>query len=157
MWLYRLLIVTILVLSFGGCKEKHNPNEPAKMHWDRDMCQRCKMVVSERKYAAQVINPKTQKVYKFDDIGCAILWLEEEHIPWRDVKIWITDAKSGKWIDAKKALYTDDSITPMAYGVAAFTKETFPKDHKALRFEEIIPIIKKIEEHNNQQRGVVSQ
>ncbi len=125
------------------------------VHWDRDVCERCKMVLSERKYAAEIINPDTGKVYKFDDIGCATLWLEEEHIPWKDrAKIWVTDAKTGEWLDARKALYTDDSITPMAYGIAAFSEKTFPKGHKVLHFEDAVRVIHRIEEKNNQLRGV---
>jgi hypothetical protein len=84
-----------------------------------------------------------------------VLWLEEERVPWaKEAKIWVTDARSGEWIDARRAKYTDDSITPMAYGVAAFTQKTFPKGHKALNFEEIVTLIKKIERANNQKRGV---
>ena len=125
--------------------------KPEKMHWDRDMCERCNMAISERKYAVQVIDPKTGKHYLFDDIGCAVLWMDEDKIPWRDKAIiWITDAKTGKWIDAKKALYTDDRITPMAYGIAAFTKKTLPKGEKPLTFEDAVKIIYKIEEFNKQ-------
>lgn len=125
------------------------------VHWDRDICERCKMVLSERKYAAEIVNPDTGKVYKFDDIGCATLWLEEEHIPWKDrAKIWVTDAKTGEWLDARKALYTDDSITPMAYGIAAFSAKTLPKGHRVLHFEDAVRVIRNIEEKNNQLRGV---
>jgi nitrous oxide reductase accessory protein NosL len=138
----------------AGCKER-SKSGPEAVHWDRDMCERCKMVLSERKYAAEIVNPKTGKTYKFDDIGCAVLWMDEEHIPWKDrAKIWVTDAKTGRWIDARKALYTDDSITPMAYGIAAFTQETFPKGHKALTFKQAAEVIRRIEAKNNELRGV---
>ncbi len=147
----KLLFLSLLItLSFTGCNKK-NSGGIEELHWDRDMCERCKMVVSERKYAAEIINPDTGKAYKFDDIGCAVLWLKEEHIPWSDkAKIWITDAKSGKWLDARKAKYTDDSITPMAYGIAAFSDETFPKGHKALNFDEAVKKIELIEQKNNE-------
>jgi len=121
------------------------------MHWDRDMCERCKMAVSERKYAVQVIDPMTHKVYKFDDIGCAVLWFDEEKIPWKDqAKIWITDAKTGEWIDARKAKYTDDSITPMAYGFAAYTEKTFPKGHMERDYKYAVDKIFAIEKLNTQ-------
>jgi len=143
-----LVYACVLVLSFQGC-DKKDPLKPEEMHWDRDSCERCNMAISERKYAVQVINPKNGKHYKFDDLGCAILWFDEEKIPWKDrAIIWITDAKTGKWIDAKTAMYTDDSITPMAYGLSAFTKETFPKGKKALTFQDAIKIIYKVEEFN---------
>jgi len=148
-----LLILLITFLSFFGC-EKKSTGGLEKMHWDRDMCERCKMAISERKYAVQIIDPQKHKAYKFDDIGCAVLWLDEEKIPWKDqAQIWITDAKTGKWIDARKAIYTDDSITPMAFGFAAYTKETLPKNHHTLPFDEVVKKIFLIEKLNTQKVG----
>ena len=157
---FSVLFFTLLTLSFlaSGCGEKRQKGGVEAIHWDRDMCERCKMVVSERKYAAEVVDPKSNRVYKFDDLGCAVLWLEEERIPWaKEAKIWVTDAKTGKWLDARKALYTDDSITPMAYGIAAFDETTFPRGHKALGFDEVVRIIKRIEAKNNERRGITPQ
>jgi len=147
--LFVLLFLTI-GLFFNGC-EKKKIGEPEKIHWDRDVCQRCKMAISERKYAAEIINPKSGKTYKFDDIGCATLWMDEEKIPWKEKAIiWTTDAKTGKWIDARGALYTDDSITPMAYGLAAYTKETVPKNHEIVSFKKAKKIIYEVEKLNTE-------
>jgi nitrous oxide reductase accessory protein NosL len=156
---YRRVLFALLSLValffLPACDSGRKKGEPAKVHWDRDMCERCKMVLSERKYAAQIVNPKTNKVYEFDDLGCAVLWLDEEKIPWaKTAKIWVTDAKTGEWLDARRAKYTDDSITPMAYGVAAFSEKTFPKGHRALHFDEVVELIKKIEAKNNEKRGL---
>jgi len=153
---YLFSVLSLVFLLFlPACDGGSKKGGPAKVHWDRDMCERCKMVLSERKYAAQVVNPRTNKVYEFDDLGCAVLWLSEEKIPWaKEAKIWVTDAKTGQWLDARTAEYTDDSITPMAYGVAAFSKKTFPKGHKALHFDEVVELIKKIEAKNNEERGL---
>lgn len=148
--LYLALILFLTIL--GGCQKKSS-NGIETMHWDRDMCERCKMAISERKYAVQVTDPKSHRTYKFDDIGCAILWFDEEKIPWKDqAKIWITDAKTGKWIDARKAIYTDDSITPMAFGFAAYTKETVPPNHHTIDFEEVAKRTLEIEKLNQQRR-----
>jgi nitrous oxide reductase accessory protein NosL len=152
-WALFLSLFTLFFVT--GCGENRPKGAAAKVHWDRDMCERCKMVVSERKYAAEIVDPKSDKVYYFDDIGCAVLWLEEEKIPWADqAKIWVTDARTGEWLDARSAKYTDDSITPMAYGIAAFSEKTFPKGHKALTYDQIVEIIKEIEAKNNERRGL---
>ncbi len=145
---FSFLVFSIFLLF--GCQSK-KPGDVVKVHWDRDMCERCKMAISERKYAFEIINPKTGKAYKFDDIGCGVLWLEEEKIPWKDKAVmWITDAKTGKWIDAKKAYYTDDSITPMAYGFAAYTDETKPAGKKLRDFKYVEKTIFDIEKLNTQ-------
>ncbi|WP_457606039.1 nitrous oxide reductase accessory protein NosL [Nitratifractor sp.] len=155
---FLFIAVSVLALAAVGCGGSRKKGEPAEVHWDRDMCERCKMVVSERKYAAEVVDPRTDKVHYFDDLGCAVLWLKEEKIPWaKEAKIFVTDAKTGEWLDARRARYTDDSITPMAYGIAAFSDKTFPKGHKALNFDQVVRLIEKIEAKNNERRGVEAQ
>ena len=125
-------------LFFTACEKKIS-GVFQEIKWDRDMCDRCKMVISDRKHAAQVINMKSGRVYKFDDIGCVPLWFKEENITWKEsAKIWITDVDTGDWIDAKKAFYDDMTITPMAYGFAAHkTKEAIKPDLEVFTFEDM--------------------
>ena len=79
-----LFFTVLLLLSFNGCEKKQITTELQEVHWDRDMCERCKMVTSDRHHAVQVIDPKTGKSYMFDDIGCTLLWFEDEKISWKD-------------------------------------------------------------------------
>ncbi|ADN10019.1 hypothetical protein [Sulfurimonas autotrophica] len=145
---YFLLVfgLTFSLLNFTGCDKKGVNTQPAEVHWDRDMCTRCAMVVSDRDNTTQVINPANGKVYMFDDIGCAILWFHDEEIPWKDkAVIWITDAKTGKWIDARKAYYDTENITPMAYGFSAHKlKEDITKGQEIIDFNEVVKRVKEI-------------
>jgi nitrous oxide reductase accessory protein NosL len=136
--------------TFTGC-EKKPVGAVEQMHWDRDMCERCKMAISERKFAVQIVDPKSDRHYKFDDIGCAVLWMDEEKVPWKEQAIiWITDAKTGEWIDAKKAKYVEGAITPMAFGFAAYTEKTLPKEAQVHDFFEVSRRIEEIEAKNTQ-------
>ena len=148
----KLLFFSLfLIFNFNGCEKKKISTELHEVHWDRDMCERCKMAVSERKYAVQIIDPKTGKNYKFDDIGCAVLWMDEEKIPWKDrAIIWITDLKTGEWIDARKAKYVEGSITPMAYGFAAYNEQTLPKNSYVMDYAAVAEKIREIEKINSQ-------
>jgi len=130
---YLLLIVSFFL---SGCEKKDFTKEPAKMHWDRDMCERCKMAISERKFAVQAVD-KDNKVYKFDDIGCLILWQKLERPDVKFTKIWVTHAKTGEWIDAKKAYYSTESLTPMAYGFGAYKSKEELKGKEAIEYEEV--------------------
>ena len=144
-----LFFISLLLFGFSGC-EKKPIGEVTKMHWDRDMCERCKMAISERKFAVQLINPQTGKNYKFDDIGCAILWIKEEKIPWgNQAIIWITDAKTGEWIDARKAHYINNAITPMAYGFAAYSNRTLHKESNVFDYTYVMKKIVEIEKENS--------
>ncbi len=145
-----LFFSVLLLLGVSGC-EKKPIGGVAQMHWDRDMCERCKMAISERKFAAQIIDPKSGKVYKFDEIGCAVLWMDETGIPWKDQAIiWINDAKTGEWIDARKAKYTYGAITPMAFGFAAYSDKTVPSDAETFDFATVSEKIREIEKENSQ-------
>ena len=133
-----LLSALLLTLSFTGC-EKKSTTAVAEVHWDRDMCARCVMVVSDRVNTVQVRNPDTGKTYMFDDLGCAVLWFEEEKIAWKDrAVIWINDNQTGKWINARTAFYDADNITPMDYGFAAHKKKTsIKKGKEVIPFKEV--------------------
>ena len=98
---------------------------PLDVKWDRYTCERCRMVLSDRKHSAQVRVPQAEgrsKIVFFDDIGCAVVWLEDK--PFRDdtrTEIWVTDWRTGDWIDARKAVYLTGQVTPMEYGLGAQT------------------------------------
>lgn len=135
---FFLLSALFLTLSFSGC-EKKSTTAVAEVHWDRDMCTRCVMVVSDRVNTVQVRHPDTGKTYMFDDLGCTVLWFEEENIEWKDkAVIWINDNKTGKWINARTAFYDSGNITPMDYGFAAHKdKASIKKGKEIIRYEEV--------------------
>lgn len=150
----KYLFLLSLAALFIGCSDSSDVKEGMKkVHWDRDMCERCKMVVSERHFGVQMINPSSNRSFMFDDIGCAVLWFQEENKDWFDkAVIWINDAKSGEWIDARTASYTLGTLTPMGYGLSAFAQENLPQGATALKFEEAVTIIKDIDVEQKRRR-----
>ena len=146
---YHFLVIGIL-LSFSAC-EREVSNDLKTVHWDRDMCERCKMVVSDRTHAVQVIDPQSGRSHMFDDIGCTVLWFDDEKIAWASsAKIWITDVITGKWIDAREALYDTNNITPMAYGFAAHeNNSTIKAGEEIVDFTEATRRIFEIEKKKN--------
>lgn len=93
------------------------------LRFDRATCERCRMVLSDRHHAAQV-RLKTpdggSRVYPFDDLGCALVWLEGQ--PGRGdpaTEIWVADWRTGDWIAARNASYVPGQVTPMEYGLGA--------------------------------------
>ncbi|KIM08067.1 MAG: hypothetical protein KU29_05265 [Sulfurovum sp. FS06-10] len=141
-----LLLTFILIILFQtGCQER-STTEVVKVHWDRDMCARCVMVVSDRKNTVQVRQPKSGKKYMFDDIGCMVLWFQKNNIIWENqATIWITDVTTGEWIDARTAFYDTENITPMAYGFSAHkTKDTIKEGQEIIDFIEVTRRVLKI-------------
>lgn len=113
-----------LVLSLGGCGGDPGTG-PVPVKWDRATCERCRMVLSDRNHGAQVRLAQADRparVYLFDDLGCALIWLEDQ--PRRDdpaTEIWVGDWRTGDWIDARTASYIRGQVTPMGYGLGAQT------------------------------------
>ncbi len=114
------LAATFLLSGCGGPPQAG----AVEVKWDRDACERCRMVLSDRHHSAQVrFQPsggKRSKVIKFDDIGCAVVWLQDKS--WKDeatTQIWVTDHRNGGWIDALSAVYVKGQTTPMEYGLGA--------------------------------------
>ncbi|MEA3273852.1 MAG: hypothetical protein U9Q81_00825 [Pseudomonadota bacterium] len=122
--MHRSLAIVALFLSWGltGC-EWDPGTGPVDVKWDRKTCERCRMVLSDRKHSAEVRVKPTDgksKVLFFDDIGCAVIWLEDK--PFREdasTEIWVTDWRNGEWIDARAATYLPGQVTPMEYGLGA--------------------------------------
>jgi len=114
-----LIVLSMLVLS--ACSE--NGTGPVEVKWDRDACERCRMVLSDRYHAAQIRGgPAGSKarVYKFDDIGGAIVWLQDK--TWQDdagTELWVNDHRDGRWIDGYKASYVSGQRTPMDFAIGA--------------------------------------
>ena len=119
----RLLFVLPALFLLIACSEDPGTG-PAEVKWDRTVCERCRMVLSDRHLAAQVSylpeGKKRSRIVQFDDIGCAILWLEDKR--WKDdpeTRIWVADHRNGAWINARTASYVKDKLTPMEYGLGA--------------------------------------
>ena len=122
--LSRTVCILFVLGLLAGCSAEPETG-PATVTWDRDACERCRMVLSDRHYGAQIRVPPSEgrkwgKLYKFDDIGCAVLWMDQQ--PWKAgpaIEIWVLDYRDGQWIDARTAHYVTGRTTPMEYGLGA--------------------------------------
>lgn len=143
-YLNSLLIIPLFLLLTACGEEKTTGAD--EVRWDREICARCAMAVSDRKYSAQVRGGRTgkkSKVYKFDDLGCAVIWLDKQN--WKNAErteVWVNDHRDGNWINAKTAWYVKMKNTPMDYGLGAQTE----KVEGAINFDEASLHIYKVEE-----------
>lgn len=122
------LLLTPLAVLLSACKKGNWPDGMAEIKWDRDTCARCSMVISDRRFAAQIRGGAEQSVFKFDDPGCMAFWLKEkaEKYPWladTGTKMWVADFDSKsrdemRWLDPRRAHYVTRT-SPMGYNYAA--------------------------------------
>lgn len=115
-------IYPLIVLILSACSGEPGTGA-VDPKWDRDICERCRMVLSDRFHSAQVRQStpgERSRVHLFDDIGCALIWLRDKS--WGDdpsTEIWVNDHRTGNWIDARTATYVKGQLTPMEYGLGA--------------------------------------
>ncbi len=115
----KWLLLFILPLMLVGCNEPETG--PGEIHFGRDICERCGMIITDPRYAAQIREPEG-KLHKFDDIGDAVTWLNAK--PWAmdpKTEIWVMDNGTGtKWIEARSAHFIPGLMSPMAFGFGAY-------------------------------------
>jgi copper chaperone NosL len=91
-------------------------DEPAPVHWDRDICERCDMAIGDRRFAAQI--RYGTEVHRFDDFGCALLW-QAEHPSVTPTGFWVRNVDEDEWLKARSVHYRAGYTTPMGYGFGA--------------------------------------
>ncbi len=124
------LVLSPIAAALSACGSKGDwPEGMAEIKWDRDTCVRCNMVISDRRFAAQMRGGEKDTAFKFDDIGCLAFWLHDKvaQHPWiieASTRMWVADA-TGKpaehvrWLDPRKAQFLSGRTSPMGYNYSA--------------------------------------
>ena len=115
---FDLFSVGLIAFFLAGCWPSSNTG-PGEIHWDRQTCERCQMVISERRHAVQIRELGERQTHAFDDLGCALLWLEEQGLlagSDEGPEVWARATADGDWIDARAARFETGLTTPMGYG-----------------------------------------
>ena len=85
------------------------------------MCAFCKMAISERQYAAQMIS-EDEAVMKFDDIGCMLKYQKANSGGARPAAVYVAHSRTKAWLNAEDAVFVRSETvkTPMGSGIIAF-------------------------------------
>src|SRR6266540_6500770 len=139
-WLWAwCLIIGVTVLA--NCqKQSVGPVALAP----EDTCSYCKMAISEKRYAAELIDSEGQ-AFKFDDIGCMANFIKSKRNASKTIAYFVMDYDERQWIKAEDAFYVRSSElrTPMNGGVVALKNESNAKEAtgkfhgQVLRFKDI--------------------
>ena len=115
-----LVLVAVAVgVAVTSCSRDDVAEEPA---WGKEPCAHCAMVLSDKRFGAQLVDGSGDRRF-FDDVGCMVLF-EEEHATPR--KAWVRDARTGAWLEAVAARYSESTGTPMDFGIAAGAVDGMP-------------------------------
>jgi len=118
-------LAAALVLSAMACAS--GPPPPATLDTRSDTCRNCRMVVSDRHFAAQIVASGEEPAF-FDDLGCLRAYLERQGTPAGAV-VYVADHRTGDWVPAPSAVYTkvNGLETPMGGGMTAHADEASRK------------------------------
>jgi copper chaperone NosL len=128
--LARGLAWTPFTTLLAACGDEGTwPEGMVPFKWDRDVCARCGMAISDKRFPAQIRGGPKNVAFKFDDIGCAATWYDEKSKmhPWMHegaTRFWVADftGKGDKWLDARSAHYLSGKTSPMGYNYGAFAQ-----------------------------------
>ncbi len=107
----RLRPGVLVVLATVACQDAGAAVDPV---WGKQACANCSMIVSDRRFAAQLTTDDGTRVF-FDDPGCMATWLAEGRGHAR--RLWVHTA-AGTWIDARTARYARNQSSPMGFDFA---------------------------------------
>ena len=105
-----LLRALVAPAVLAACTTADGPVEPV---WRKQACAHCAMVLSDRRFGAQVLSSAGDRFF-FDDPGCMVVFLEERGLG--NAQAWVDDAGAGRWVDARGARYAGGAMTPMDFG-----------------------------------------
>lgn len=103
----RRTMLGLALLLFVGCKGDDKPIDPV---WGKQPCEHCKMLVDDRRSAAEVLLKNGEHAF-FDDVGCMIAWADEHP---SETRVFVRSGDG--WIDARGARYVSGQKTPMDFG-----------------------------------------
>ncbi len=95
------------------------PPVPVAIDTATDTCSHCRMVISSRSTAAQVVAPGEEPLL-FDDLGCLREYLAATALPPR-AAVFVASHLTGAWVRAGDAVFTEMTglQTPMGSGLIA--------------------------------------
>lgn len=122
------ILFILLFLTFSACHEAEiKPVDIAA----EDVCTHCKMAISEKQFAAELITPDGDAL-KFDDIGCMQEYLKEKP----DSKVaahFFMNYETKTWLEGNAATFVKakEITSPMGGGIIALENETKAKNAAA--------------------------
>ena len=112
-----VLRVLPLLIFMAACAP--GPPRPATLDTANDTCRHCRMAVSDRHFAAQIVAPGEEPLF-FDDIGCLRDYAAAHAELLDDAVVFVADHRTAEWVEGRSAVYTRTRVaTPMASGLMA--------------------------------------
>lgn len=116
-----LLMTTLVVTGMiwgAACGRSEPP--PAVLDTAHEPCRFCRMVISDQRFASQIVAPYEEPRF-FDDLGCLGNFLKRTRQLPSGALVYVADHRTRAWVRADRAVYTrvDTLSGPMGSHVIA--------------------------------------
>lgn len=123
------LLMSVILFFILSC----SPKAPEPIVPGKDVCEYCKMVITDIKFAGEIIT-KTGKIYKYDSIECT----GADFLSKKDTvkNVYVPNYMNpGEFIEAEKAFYliSDNVRSPMGLNVSAYKTEEDAKNVQKIK------------------------
>ena len=137
-------IVFVIGLIMAGCGTQDS--DPPRIRYGEETCDRCRMIISEKRFAA-AYRTESGALRKFDDLGCAALHRKEQEET--ITQFWGYDYEETDWLEVRQAflVHSSELLTPMGYGIAVLptaekaTALAEKVDGRIVQFDQLYPIL----------------
>ncbi len=115
--------VCSMLLMLIACFE---PAGPAEIAFGSESCSFCRMVISDKRFPAQIVR-LGEDPRSFDDLDCLARHVREHPLP-QEAHVFVTDYKNSTWIPAPGADFfrCPGMASPMSSGLIASAKAGTP-------------------------------
>jgi len=117
----KYITILFAALLLASCSPKPEP-----IDYGNDVCDFCKMNITDNKYAAELVTSKG-KVYKFDSIECLFQFKDLEFKSDDEIHSELVNdfSNPGELIDLKKAFFLKSDVfrSPMGMNVLSVSSE----------------------------------
>lgn len=133
---FTSMFFLVSVVCLTACKRKFEP-----INYGHDACTHCRMTIMDKHFAAELITSKG-KTFKFDDFGCLLKYVKDEHFDTKDALVFVADFNhpEGEFLDARHAVFIYDETfgSPMNGNFAATVSEAKANELNAGRHGKLL-------------------
>lgn len=118
----------VIMMLLTACSQ-----EPADIHYGGDECTHCKMMITDDRFASQIVT-KTGKSIKFDSIECMATYAGDHKAELKSAKYWVSNfSNPGNWIDIQHAFIVRSEVinSPMGASLLAIDSQKSLVQHLA--------------------------
>jgi nitrous oxide reductase accessory protein NosL len=98
------IVASVLVAAWALASCACAPEGPAHLDTRADTCAVCRMLVSDRKRASQIVVPSEEPRF-FDDVSCLASYLKSTPSLSPEARVYVANRNTGEWTEVQRAEY----------------------------------------------------